>query len=550
MLTEPIAQVDFAAMLAPIALAIAASAAAIRARLAADAPAIGRSTAEQYWRALAIVTVAYSISLRLLYFGQISLMPEETYYWNYSRHLDIGYLDHPPVVAWLIHCGTAWLGDTEAGVRIGALVCGGIASYFIYGLTRNLFDARIALIALALAQILPFFFLSGMLMTPDAPLTAAWSAALYFLERALIAERGSAWWAAGICLGIGLLSKYTIGLLVPATLIFVMIDPPSRRWLGRIEPYAAAAIALAIFSPVIIWNAQHEWASFVFQTTRRLAERPRFSLHKLIAATLVLITPTGAAAVAAALGARASAAVVAGPAVRRRRFLQSYVLVPLAVFALFSLRHDVKLDWTGETWIAALPPVAAGVASYAELRGSRALAWIRAAWAPTILALTLIYGAGFYHLVRGLPDLGYSKHMELLPVGWRDFGRQIGALRATLRAQQGEQPLVVGMDRYALASELAFYAPDQAVAVANTSSDQLFGGLGLMYEFWFPQRLQVHRTMLLIAWNPGDLVGPSIESRAQRLDPVHAGTVAYRGKFIRHYYFRTLYDYRPAPLAD
>lgn len=536
-------QIDLAAMLAPIAVAGIAFA-------AGKSQASNRPTADQYWRALAIGTIAYSVFLRLLYIGQISLMPEETYYWNYSRHLDIGYLDHPPVVAWLIRCGTAWLGNTEAGVRLGALLCGGIASYYIYALTRNLFDARAALVAMMLAQILPFFFLSGMLLTPDAPLTAAWSAALYFLERALIGGRGSAWWGAGVAVGIGLLSKYTIGLLVPATLIFVLIDPPSRRWLSRIEPYAATALALAIFSPVIIWNAQHEWASFMFQTTRRLAERPRFSLHKLIAATLVLITPTGAAAVASALGVRASAGIPTDAAGRRRRFVQAYVLAPLAVFAVFSLRHEVKLDWTGETWIAALPAIAAAVAQYGEAPGSRSVGWIRAAWPPTIVALTLIYGAGFYHLARGLPGLGYSQHMELLPVGWRDFGRQIGEVRANLSARQGEPPLVVGMDRYALASELAFYAPDQAIAVANTSSNQLFGGLGLMYGFWFPARSQVHRTMLLVAWNPRDLAGPAVESRAARLDPVREGTVAYRGEFVRHYYFRTLYDYRAAKPAD
>jgi dolichol-phosphate mannosyltransferase len=47
------------------------------------------------------------------------LLPEEAYYWNYSRHLDIGYLDHPPMVAWLIRLGTMVFGQNEFGVRIG-----------------------------------------------------------------------------------------------------------------------------------------------------------------------------------------------------------------------------------------------------------------------------------------------------------------------------------------------------------------------------------------------------------------------------------------------
>ena len=106
-------------------------------------------------------------------------------------------------------------------------------------------------------------------MTPDTPLTAAWAAELYFLERALVAGRSGAWLGAGLFLGIGLVSKYSIGLLVPSALLFILLDPQSRRWLRRWEPYAAALIALAIFSPVIVWNAQNEWASFVFQADRR-----------------------------------------------------------------------------------------------------------------------------------------------------------------------------------------------------------------------------------------------------------------------------------------
>ena len=157
-------------------------------------------------------------------------MPEETYYWNYSRHLDFGYLDHPPMVAWLIKAGTALFGQTEFGVRAGALCCGAITSIFVYKLTRNLFGQAAALAALLLTQALPYFFLSGFLMTPDAPLAAAWAASLYFLERALIGDRSRAWWLAGICLGFGMISKYSIGILGAVAAAFMLWDQDSRIW--------------------------------------------------------------------------------------------------------------------------------------------------------------------------------------------------------------------------------------------------------------------------------------------------------------------------------
>lgn len=502
-------------------------------------------------RAILIGLVVYAVVLRLVYLGSVELLPEEAYYWNYSRHLDIGYLDHPPLVAWLIRLGTAAFGQTEFGIRIGALTCAVIAGAFVYRLTRNLYGAAVAPAALVLGQILPFFFLSGLLMTPDAALTAAWAASLYYLERALVAGRATAWWGVAVALGIGMISKYSIGLLVPVTLAFMLWDRPSRRWWGCWQPYGAALLALAIFSPVILWNAQHEWASFAFQTSRRLAEAPRFALHKLLASVLVLITPIGALAVVMAC-MRRSAADGDG-AVRRQRFITVAIFVPLTVFAIFSLRHEVKLDWTGAPLSAALPIMALGMITTAATAGARAAAhadirgWLRNAWAPTLVTLLLIYGAGLHYLVLGLPGLGYGKHIELVPVGWRDFSRRIAAIAEQSRIETGREPLIVGMDRYAIASELAFYLTKSADSVIETSSAHLFEGVGLMYERWTPPEQQVGRTLLLVAWDARDLAGKSVESRVERLGPIEDEILTRDGQVVCHYYHRLAYNYRNIP---
>lgn len=511
------------------------------------APVTGR------WQTLILAAVGVTLVLRLLYGGQVELLPEETYYWNYSRHLDIGYLDHPPMVAWLIRLGTSLFGDTEFGVRAGALVCGVTACAFLYRLTRNLCGARSALQVLLLSMVLPFFFMSGLLMTPDAPLTAAWAATLYFLERALIAGRPGAWLCAGAALGVGLLSKYTIGLLGLATLLFMLLDPGSRRWLRRWEPYAAVLIAAAVFAPVIFWNWRHDWASFAFQTSRRLAESPRFSLHKLLGGAMVLITPTGVIAIAVAFmrGPPQPAAPGVQDSLRRGwRLLRICVLVPLAVFALFSLRHEVKLDWTGAPWVAALPVLALGMtpaaagggASVGRATVERRLA---AAWPPTLLALLLIYAFGLYYLVLGIPGVGYSKHIELVPVGWREFGRQIEQVAHEVSRQNGGDVLVIGMDRYAIASEVAFYSRDRARSVATSSSAHLFGDMGLMYERWFPAAEQAGRTLLLVAWDPETLDEPRLARQVDRLDAVHRAVLTRNGRSVRPYFFRVAHGYHP-----
>lgn len=520
---------------------------AVLAGLAVTLPGYSQalSPAERGPHALAIGLVVYALALRLVYLGSVELLPEETYYWEYSQHLDIGYLDHPPMVAWLIKAGTALFGQSPFGIRIGALCSGIIASVFTYRLTLNLLGEAGARAALVLSQVLPFFFLSGLLMTPDAPLTAAWAASLYYLERALVAGRSDAWWRAGLALGLGAISKYSIALLVPVTLVFMIWDRESRRWWRRWEPYAAALVALAVFSPVIIWNAQHEWASFAFQTSRRLAEAPRFSLHKLLASALVLITPTGVTAVAAALLGPKPAPDGGGDAPRRQLFFSTAILVPLAVFAAFSLRHEVKLDWTGAPWVAALPVMAAGMISAGRLSGLWAR--IRAAWMPTLVTMLLIYGAGLHYLVLGLPGLGYSRHIELVPVGWHELSGRILEIAAAVRRETGGDPVIVGMDRYAIASELAFYGAAQTKTALPISSTHLFGGNGLMFERWAPAETEKGKTLLLVAWDPADLDGEAIRSHTERLGPVEVEVLTRDGRFVRRYYYRVAYDYQVIP---
>jgi dolichol-phosphate mannosyltransferase len=504
--------------------------------------ALGLAVTTPRWRNTAVALIVYSFVLRLVYAGSVEMMPEESYYWLYSRHLDFGYLDHPPMVAWLIRVGTALFGQTEFGVRAGALLCGALTSIFVYKLTRNLFGAATALGALLLVQALPFFVLSGLLMTPDAPLVAAWAASLYFLERALIGNQSRAWWFAGIGLGLGMISKYSIALLGAVTAVFMLWDRQSRRWWRRWEPYSGALLALAIFSPVIFWNSQHAWASFAFQTSRRLGEMPQFALHKLIGSIIVLITPTGLLAVIAALGSR-HAGAQAPDATRRRQLFNLAILLPIAVFTVFSLRHEVKLDWTGAPWTAALPAMALVMTNQDALTG-RFARWVRAAWMPTLLVMLVIYAAGLHYLVFGLPGMGYDRHIEVIPVGWQDLSAHVIETANSYRQETGTTPLIVGMDRYAIASEIAFYGGAPAGTELQTANSHLFGGMGLMYGQWLPPKSQDGRDLLLVAWTPGELDDQFVRARVERLGPIEDDVLMRDGILIRHYYHRMAFNYR------
>jgi dolichol-phosphate mannosyltransferase len=226
-------------------------------------------------------------------------------------------------------------------------------------------------------------------------------------------------------------------------------------------------------------------------------------------------------------------------------FIRSALFIPLAVFAVFSLRHEVKLDWTGAPWTAALPLMAIGMsASTSKL--ARLAARVRNAWTPTLVTLMLIYGAGLHYLVLGLPGIGYGTHIELVPVGWRELSRQITRVAAAIGRETGEEPLIVGMDRYAVASELAFYGAAAKAPSQEISSQYLFGGLGLMYERWMPAQSADGRTLLMVALDPRDLSGMNVASHVERLGPVEEAALTEGGLLVRHYYYRVGYGYSHA----
>ena len=74
--------------------------------------------------------------------ARAELLPEETYYWMYSQHHALSYFDHPPMVAWLIGCGTWLFGNNELGVRIGTILLTLGNCWLIYALGVRWFNAR------------------------------------------------------------------------------------------------------------------------------------------------------------------------------------------------------------------------------------------------------------------------------------------------------------------------------------------------------------------------------------------------------------------------
>jgi dolichol-phosphate mannosyltransferase len=494
------------------------------------------------WSIAVVGIVGYTLLLRLVYLGLPDLLPEEAYYWNYAQHPSLGYLDHPPMVAWLIAMGTSVFGDTAFGVRAGTFLCWILTALFCFGFARNLYDKESALRSVMFVAVFPAFFAFGLFALPDAPLVASWAGALFFLERALLAEKRWAWWGLGICIGIGMLSKYTIALLGLATLVFLFMDRKSLSWLRRPEPYIAVLLATLLFTPVIIWNFENDWLSFGFQTTRRISSPTSFSLHLLAGAILLMITPVGALSAFQAIFRRDTTY-----GSRRRLFSLCYTLVPLLVFAAFSLRHPPNINWTGPLWLAMIPVMARRLTPVPGGGQGWTPAWGQNLWAPMLVIVLLAYGAVFHYLAIGLPGVPYRQD-KVQPVAWKQLGRDVRTIESEVEARTGQKPLVVGMDKYNIASELAFYRrledEGTASAVGNTASRNLFGGGALMYEIWSPPEEYIGRSLILISFDPQSLSEEALAERVGNTGEVIVRTVEKLGVPAGRYYYRVVDGYR------
>jgi len=502
------------------------------------------------WRLAAVGLAGYAVLLRLVYLGLPNLLPEEAYYWNYAQHPALGYLDHPPMVAWLISMGTTVFGSTEFGVRIATFMCWGITAGFCYGFSRKLYGKAVGLLSVMFFALLPGFFVTGFYAFPDAPLIACWAGMLFFLERALLSGRRLAWWGVGLCLGLGMLSKYSIALLVPAVLVFMILDRKSRHWLRKLEPYAALLLAVLLFTPVIVWNFWNGWASFAFQSTRRLRSHPQFSLHLFIGSLLVLLTPLGFFAAVKEFfvppGKKSRDGRDGEADARSRRFIAVLTLVPLSVFALFSLRYHPKLNWMIPLSLGIIPLLAANLFS---ARRKAIASFEQRAWGPTLVALALIFGGTLHFLSIGLPGVPYRKD-SVSPVAWKEMGQMIEQIEDEVEAQTGVPPLVVGMDKYFIASQMAFYRDnghsdaDKEEGYKDTGSDNLFGGNGLMYAWWFPPADQTGRTLVLVSFKQESLADERISPFVQRFDSMQKVNVMKKGVPAGTFYYRVAYGYR------
>ena len=318
---------------------------------------------------LLVLLILGTALLRLLAAATLGLGIDESYMVASGRTLHLGYFDHPPLSWWIARGAALLLGSEQpVVVRLPFVALFSLSSFLVYRLGAMADSPPAGLWAAVALNLAPVFGLTtGSWVLPDGPLVCALLGAGCCLMRALPAERGWGWWlGAGACAGLALLSKYSAVLTLAGAALYLLTSPIHRRWLARPQPWVAACLAAALFSPVLVWNASHGWASFAFQGGRAMAHKLNLAAPLLVlaGAALFLLPWIWAGLMAGLLrGLRA------GPRAWRSWLLCWLALPPIVLFAVVALwsRH-VLFHWAMPGYLFLFPLLGAALVRLGQAR--------------------------------------------------------------------------------------------------------------------------------------------------------------------------------------
>ncbi len=395
---------------------------------------------------------------RLVVAGLTPLSPDEAYYWVWSRALAGGYPDHPPMVALWIRLGCLIAGENPLGVRLLAPLAAAAGSLLLARTADDLLGNRHAgILAAALMNATLLFGIGAVTMTPDTPLLFFWVMAMWAAGRLLATGRPGWWLVAGAAAGLALDSKYTAALLPAGVLLWLLAVPRLRVWLARPWPWLAAAIALALFSPVLLWNADHGWVSFLRQGGRAGAWQPARALQflgELAGGQIGLATPILAVLFGAGL-------VLAARRLRSGEpgwaLLAALSLPAGLVFAEHALGDRVQANWPSVMY-PAMAIAAAGLGGH----------W--AAWRRAGIALGVALCVAVWVQAAAAPfALPMSVDPTLMRLGgWPGLATQIAAAQA----QSGAAYVV--SDNYGISAMLAWMLPPRIAVLGADPRWALF----------------------------------------------------------------------------
>lgn len=413
-------------------------------------------------RRLVFLLLGALTALRLVLIGQFELFPDESYYHMWSERMDWSYFSKGPGVAATMWLSTHLFGTSEFAIRFFSPLLALGTSLIMWQFARRLYSESIAAWLVVLMNVLPLFAAGALVMTIDPLSIFFWAAALATCWRALEeSPRFTGWWpATGLLIGIGFLAKYTNAMQLVSIALLLAVTPKYRAELKRPGFFSMLGVFLLCCTPVVIWNAQHDWVTLEHLSARGGLNKP-FSLSptefaKFLGLHFGVYSPL-------VFGGMIAAAGWAFPKARhsfKTRFLLAFSLPLFAMYFWLSLKQAGEANWTAPASLSlALLTVALWHERAERSRGARDFSLAALVLSAVISLVTLNTD-----LVRKTGIWWpYERDPSARMRGWRNAAAEVERVRAKYEEASGE-PVFLIANEHEVAASLDFYMKDKRPA--------------------------------------------------------------------------------------
>ncbi len=432
------------------------------------------------WLLLALLPLA-KLAIHLATFPGYGYFRDEFYYLACSRHLDFGYVDHPPLSILLLWLVRSLLGESLLALRLLPALAGAATVLLVGLMARDLGGGRRAqALAMTAAIAAPYYLAIVHFYSMNAFDVLFWALAAWVLIR-LCRGDGFRWWVLlGIVLGLGLQNKISV-LWLGFGLAVGLVATDRRRWLLTPGPWVAAGLAALLFLPHVLWQIAWDWPTAEFianATSNKMAGK---GVAQFLWEQVRLMNPMTLPVWLAGLGL-----LLFG---QRGKPFRMLGWIFLAVLALLALSGTSRAGYLAPayTWLLA----AGGVA----IAG-----WLQSRWAlGAALALLVVSGAVMAPLALPvLPVPAYIEYSQALGIqprteerkelaelpqfyadmhGWEQIADTVRQAYRTLEPPEREQAVVLAPN-YGVAGALELLAPELPAVVSAHNSYWLWGPRG------------------------------------------------------------------------
>ncbi len=493
-----------------------------------------------------LLLIAFTTALRLIWAAVLEASNDESYHWLYTIHPDLSFFDHPPMTMLLVKLGLTLCGGWvhPFSIRLAFVLLFAGSQWILFRWTERWYGGRPAFAAVLALNLSGYYSaFAGSFAVPDSPFLFFALLTYWRLGEALVhppeANPLRSWFWVGIGFAGAMLSKYHAVFLPAGAVLYILVTPGQRRVLRTPGPYLATLLGLLGFLPVLIWNLDHDWASFKFQGGRAKGESATLfhegPIKWFVGPILYLLPWIWFWLVVEMVRCLRNF----GRLEPIRRLLLCLCVTPLAFFLVVSFRSkDVLLHWPLVGFVPMYPLVSANWIRLKDTHPKMAR-WFLGFWVASIVVLAGLVVAQSRFGIFTVPPPAKDPAADMS--GWESVGDEIRA-----RGWLGEENVFFFTNRWYDSGQLAFYIREARPTACYNSLD------ARGFAFWSRPEDYVGKTGYFVVADepPEEAVRREYGSYFERIDAVAEFPMTRMGKPFRTVrVYRGVNQRRPYPFA-